>query len=68
MSWKPQVQVASETWYDYALRFATEEEARRYALDLFYRQTGATAHNAILSIDPVNYTYSDAGRLKPVEK
>lgn len=61
-SWKPQVKV-NGTWSSNALVFDTQDEAERNALALFTRWSLPTDHRAIVSNDPVNYSYSKDGRL-----
>jgi hypothetical protein len=51
MSWKPEV---------------LEEEAKRYAHDLFMRWTSTDDHRAVESSEPVNYRY-DGHALIPME-
>jgi hypothetical protein len=55
-SWKPQVKV-NGTWSSNALVFDTEEEAQKSAHDLFTRWQLTTDHRAIVSDEPVNYSY-----------
>ncbi len=55
-SWKPQVKV-NGIWSSNALVFDTEEEAKQSALDLFGRWLLTTDHRAIVSDEPVNYSY-----------
>lgn len=56
MSWKPEVYVEGK-WTASGLVFATEEEAKRYAHDLFMRWTSTDDHRAVVSKEPVNYRY-----------
>lgn len=64
MSWKPEVRVGKDPkWYDNALRFETEDEARRNADDLGMRWTSVVASRAAESSDPVNYVYTKEGKL-----
>lgn len=60
-SWKPEVQVAGEgeKWLSNALRFATKAEAETSARDLARRWLLVTNHQAVESIDPVNYMIKD---------
>jgi len=60
MSWKPEVQVAGEgdKWHRNGLVFATEQEARDNAADLFSRWTSCTGHRAVEVDEPVNYDYT----------
>lgn len=68
MSFKPQVQISGEEgWKDNALRFATEDEAARYAAGLYSRWALTTAHQAAPSDDPVNYRLADDGSLERAE-
>lgn len=55
-SWKPQVKV-NGTWSSNALVFNTEEEAKNSACDLFKRWQLTTDYRAIVSDEPVNYSY-----------
>ncbi len=55
-SWKPQVKV-NGTWSSNALVFDTEEEAKQSAQALFGRWLLCTDHRAIVSDEPVNYSY-----------
>jgi len=52
MSWKPQVKVNGE-WNGNGLVFATQEEAKSRAANLFSRWTLCTGHRAIESDEPV---------------
>ncbi len=55
MSWKPEIQVAGDPkWYDNAVRFKTELEARKYAADLFYRWTSAKEWRVVKVDEPAN--------------
>lgn len=54
-------------WYDNAIRFVTEVEAKAYASDLFTRWTQPTDKRVEPSNDPPNYRYS-AGGLVPYSK
>jgi hypothetical protein len=65
MSWKPEVLVGRQ-WSQNQLVFATEEEAKRYAHDLFMRWTSTDDHRAVESSEPVNYRY-EGHALIPVE-
>lgn len=58
MSWKPEVHVEGK-WSSNALVFATEDEAREYAIDLFTRWSSTAGYRAVMSEDPVNYSYVD---------
>ena len=65
-SWKPEVKVhGDDKWYGNALRFATMEEAKNNAHDLWQRWARAEDCRATPSDDPVNYTYI-GGVLKAV--
>jgi hypothetical protein len=67
MSWKPEVQTVGDgnNWTGNALRFATEEEAKAYVLDLSMRWTRVTDTRAIEVDEPVNYRIKD-GKLETV--
>lgn len=58
MSWKPEVFAEGE-WCGNALRFATFDEADRWARDLLYRWFVPTDSRAVESDDPVNYKMID---------
>ena len=62
-SWKPQVKVDGK-WESNALVFATEEEARKSAAALFSRWQLTTDHRAIVSDEPVNYTFKNGRQIK----
>lgn len=49
-----------------ALRFATKEEAERYAQDLFNRWMSCTDKRVVETDDPVNYTFDTTNGLKAV--
>ena len=68
MSWKPQVQVSGEgdKWHDNRVRFATEEEAKASASDLYSRWMLVTAFRAVESEDPVTYERVD-GKDRPLK-
>jgi len=69
MSWKPEVIAdSSGKWAGNALRFATYDEAYRNACHLMMRWTLVSDWRASESEDPVNYRYSEAGELIPVEE
>lgn len=53
-SWAPEVFVDGE-WAGNSLRFATKDEAERWARDLLYRWFVPTDSRAVESDDPVNY-------------
>lgn len=58
MSYKPEVQTdSSGKWYGNAARFATEEEADAYNLDLAFRWTSVRESRVIESADPVNFRW-----------
>jgi len=64
MSWKPEVKVVNdEKWYGNALRFKTEDEAKRNAVDLSYRWTAVVDTRATESEDPVKHIYTKEGKL-----
>jgi hypothetical protein len=54
-SWKAEVIAdSSGKWFGNELRFATEEEAKQYAIDLASRWTLVTDWRVVESDDPVN--------------
>lgn len=55
-SYKPEVKVQG-VWYDNALRFATETEAKSSAQDLYMRWTQAEGHRAAPSGDEPTYEW-----------
>lgn len=58
MSWKPEVRTGKDPkWYGNALRFATEDEARRSAEDLMSRWLLVVECRATECDDPVTHTY-----------
>ena len=60
MSFKPEVTTGSDpTFYGNALAFATEQEAKDNAHDLFMRWMLCTGHRAVESDEPVSHTYVD---------
>ena len=64
MSYKPEVQTdKSGKWYDNALRFETEREARAYAADMARRWYAVEGTRAAKSEDPVNYRWNDDKQL-----
>lgn len=66
MSWKPEFLI-SDKWYDNALRFATEQEAKDNAHDKFMVWTMPTDCRAVESPDPVNYTYHESELIRVKE-
>jgi len=55
MSWKPEVKViGDDKWYDNALRFTTEKEAKASARDLNMRWSAVAETRATESTDEVN--------------
>lgn len=50
----------SGTWAGNGLRFATAEEAERYAIDLSHRWTLVREHRVVSSDDPVNSIWSQS--------
>jgi hypothetical protein len=63
-SWKPEVIAdASGEWIGNALRFATEQEAIAYVIDLAVRWTMVRDTRVVPSDDPITYTFVD-GKLK----
>ena len=68
MSWKNEVIAdSSGVWVTNALRFATEDEAKRYGQNLFMRWTLVREFRAVECDDPVNYTCDEHGSAKPIE-
>lgn len=66
MSWKPEFLIDGK-WYDNAVRFATEEEAKANAADKFSRWTMPTDYRATESTDPVNYKWVAGKGLEEVK-
>jgi hypothetical protein len=68
MSYKGQVQVHRDlSWYDNALRFATQEEAAAYVLDLSFRWMQVDNTQVVESDDPVNYRFNfETGRAERI--
>jgi hypothetical protein len=69
MSWKPEIQTDSTgQWYGNSVRFATQEEADAYNLDLAWRWT-AVRESRVIEVDsPVNYCWDfDARKALPKE-
>lgn len=67
MSWKAEVQAdSSGTWAGNTLRFATEEAARVYAVDLAFRWTAVREWRVVKSKDPVTYRW-DGERAVPLK-
>lgn len=67
MSWKMEVQADSTgTWAGNGLRFATEEEAKDYALDLFRRWTLVTSTRVVEVDEPVTHAWQ-GGRVSHTE-
>lgn len=64
-SYKPEFLIGGK-WYDNAVRFATEEEARNNAYDKFLVWTVPTDYRATPSDDPPNYRYGPGG-LEPIK-
>lgn len=64
MSWKPEFLVDGK-WYDNAVRFATEAEAKQNAQDKFMVWTMPSDYRATESPDPAHYRYTDKG-LEPL--
>jgi hypothetical protein len=64
MSYRPMVYVGGG-WAGNGLRFATEEEARASACDLYSRWTLCEDYRADPSDDPVNYVWDNG--LKEVQ-
>ncbi len=60
MSFKCVVKVSGERgWHSNALRFATEEEAAKYAFDLFGRWALVRETKVVDSTDPVNWKWEN---------
>lgn len=62
MSFKPEVFVEGK-WSQNGVAFATEQEAKEYARDLYSRWTLCTDHRAVPSTEPINYKFVD-GKLE----
>ena len=60
MSWKPEFCIDGK-WYDNAVRFATEQEAKDNARDKFMVWTMPTDWRAVESTDAPNYRYTANG-------
>lgn len=67
MSYAPEVLVDGK-WAGNALRFATEEEADRWAHDLLLRWFVPVDARAVPSNDPVNYELQPDGSAKAVDE
>lgn len=65
MSWAPEVFVEGK-WSGNAVRFATEDEAKRWGRDLLLRWFVPTDSRAVASTDPVNYRMLPDGRIEEV--
>lgn len=66
-SWRPEVIAdSSGQWTPNGMRFATEDEAWRYANDLRARWILVRECRAAPSDEPVNYRYDDVGQLEAV--
>jgi hypothetical protein len=57
MSYKPEVKTSDPDWHGNACRFATEDEAKAYVLDLSWRWTSVRETRVVPSDDPVNYQW-----------
>jgi len=68
MSFKAEV-IADNSgeWVGNQLRFATEAEARCYAVDLMWRWTAVRHYRVVVSDDPVNYAWIRHGGARPLE-
>ena len=67
MSFAMEVQADnSGTWAGNQLRFATEEEAGKYATDLMWRWTLVRDTRVVKSFDPVNYVWVDGKGALPI--
>jgi hypothetical protein len=68
MSWKPEVFVQGQ-WHRNGLVFATEEEAKHNAYNLFQRWTLTENYRAVEVDEPVNYSWDhDLHKLCPVNQ
>jgi hypothetical protein len=66
-SWKAEVQAdRSGTWAGNTLRFATEEQARMYAVDLAWRWTAVREWRVVTADEPVTYAW-DGERAVPLK-
>ena len=69
MSWKAEVIAdGSGKFCGNGLRFATEEEAKIYAIDLSYRWTLVRDWRVVESDGPVNYQITDDGVIQPIKE
>jgi hypothetical protein len=60
MSWTAEVKVVNDDkWYGNDLRFETEEEAVKYAVDLGLRWNAVIDTHVIYSDKPVNYDFKN---------
>ena len=60
MSWKPEISTdGGKTFGQNWQAFATEEEAKRMAADIFSRWMLATDYRVVESDEPVNYEIAD---------
>lgn len=67
MSFKPEVRTTNiESWAGNALRFATREEAEKYAWDLANRWTAVYETRVIEVSDPVNYRWEPGFGARPI--
>jgi hypothetical protein len=70
MTWKPEI-FADGEWVRNGLTFGTQEEAKKYAQDLYCRWTEAKDHRAV-EVDskefPVNYLYIKGELVSPLTK
>ena len=57
MSWKPEVTTDGHSWAGNALRFATPEEAKGYASDLYMRWTAVRDTRVVNVDDPVTHAW-----------
>lgn len=61
VNWKPEVLVEGE-WGQNSMVFATEQEAKAYAKDLYQRWYATSGHRAVpvdAATNPVNYKIVD---------
>ena len=69
MSFKPEVRTSlSEPFAGNALRFATEQEALDYVLDLACRWTAVVETRVIETEEPVNYYWDPGYGARPLKE
>ena len=60
MSWRAETKVVNDDkWYGNGLRFETEEEAVKYAVDLGLRWNAVVDTRVVHSDAPVNYDFKN---------